>query len=420
MKVVRIFLASANDLHEERNNFVDIISEISVLPALQRNYKLKAVQWERDAYVSGKNANVQKSIEDSVIYEELDIVIIAIHNRIGEGTRKEYEKVRELYNKRGIPKYRIMFRTPDIDENEAESEDLNAIKEELLREGTVTNLYKNISDFKSQLKEYIPIALLEKDNAPNNREVRSTITIYYWWTLVTAAFALVGLFLASKMSFPDEGVNSFSELYILVVQPVVFIGYMGSFAFFQKLMTMLRHVWYSSQWKNNDIYFSFKSILPKYILPVDMKEKFSEIRLGSTLLSSFLLFCALLLFPATQYSLLFVEMATWEVAVGHAHSPPVDKSGFPEAVYTDRSGIKMWLFGLQNEEAKEHKEETNSVIYVYAQGKFGDKSKGFRANLGDEVFLPFQGRIYLLLFSLSCTASLYTIYRLAMYRREFD
>lgn len=214
MKVKRIFLASSNDMHEERAIFQDILDGISETPALKRNYCLKSILWEKHSHVTGKNNSIQKSIDDSVHYDELDIVIIAIRDRIGTGTRMEYEKVRELYNKRGCPKFRIMFRATDTVSNDSDNNEINTFKESLLREGTITNIYEDIGDFKRQLTEYISAALLEKDNSPTPREVNHTTTAYTGWTLITACLAIIGLFFASKMTFPDKGVDSISVLYI--------------------------------------------------------------------------------------------------------------------------------------------------------------------------------------------------------------
>lgn len=418
MKKVRIFLASSNEMQEEREIFPSLLNEINQDPALDRTYMIVPVQWETSAHVVNGEGNIQLNINESVKYDELDVVIIAIQDRIGDGTRKEYHQVRELFIKRQSPKFRIMFRQPNAEADTADLKELAVFKEELLREGTVTNVYRNLDEFKGQLADYLPAVLLGNDNAPSRREVDNCVKIYERWTLVSAILAIAGLFIASKMTFPDVGVSRFSELYILVVQPVLFIGYVGSIAYLHKLLTLLRNVWFSRNWKNDEIYEGFQPILPKYILPESTRVKFSALPLWSTILSSFLLFCSLILIPVTLYSLLFIEMVTWEVAVGHEHTPPADGSIFPDARYRDRGGIKMWLFGLQNEEAKRHHHETNNVIYVYAKGQFG--KEGFRGNLGDEVFLPWQGRIYLMLLVLSCMITVYTIYQLSRYHREFD
>ena len=50
---VKIFLASSNELIEERKEFTNILNELNSQPNISRNFKLVPVRWGKDAFGAG-------------------------------------------------------------------------------------------------------------------------------------------------------------------------------------------------------------------------------------------------------------------------------------------------------------------------------------------------------------------------------
>jgi hypothetical protein len=59
----------------------------------------------------------------------------------------------------------------------------------------------------------------------------------------------------------------------------------------------------------------------------------------------------------------------------------------------------MWPYRFRNPKVVQQYLAHPSTIYVYAEGQFGnpesDFQKPFRWNIGPEVFLPWQPRLYI-------------------------
>ena len=173
-----------------------------------------------------------------------------------------------------------------------------------------------------------------------------------------------------------------------------------------------------------EIYTLFRNLLPPLFLPESIRSRFP-----STFLSNAIPACALFLVfflpVGGQYGCVVTEMLTWQYAITHEWEPIEGNENVVKSKYVD-DHRKLYPFGLQNEDVKlKYKEESGGVIYVHAQGKFGDEKEKcsencFRKNLGPEVFLPYQPMLYIFLMAICVLLAIGVFFRLVNYRVKWE
>jgi hypothetical protein len=137
---IRIFLACSNEMREEIESFADIVRGIGNLPHVRRTHELVPVHWEDSAY-GGNSGEIDETIRHSVDFEGLDLVIVGVWNRLGDGTRGEYELARSLWRVHRRPQVLCYFRQPDEGADPTELQKIQEFKEQLIRDGVVPTGY---------------------------------------------------------------------------------------------------------------------------------------------------------------------------------------------------------------------------------------------------------------------------------------
>jgi len=127
MKTIKIFLASSDELSEERKAFVLILNSIG---KLYKNLKLESIQWETDI-PSGSYQGKEIQTEINPLLKKSDIVILLVYSKLGKFTLEEYELARTK-----VKKLFIYFKTGFSAKNREEN----------------TN-YGNVLEFKEKIEQ---------------------------------------------------------------------------------------------------------------------------------------------------------------------------------------------------------------------------------------------------------------------------
>ena len=83
-KLITCFIASPNDVKEERESIVKVIEQINISLGRQKNFMVKPIRWE-DA-VPGFSTDTQEVINKQLMPEECDIFIGIFKSRMGTPT----------------------------------------------------------------------------------------------------------------------------------------------------------------------------------------------------------------------------------------------------------------------------------------------------------------------------------------------
>jgi hypothetical protein len=412
----RVFLASSSELREERSRFSALVRDIGTLAGLARRVELRPVVWEHDAF--GVGETIHESIKNSTEFQTLDVVVIVVWNRLGDGTLREYSDARSLWNVHKRPLLLAFFRTPSQGADPSGFNDVLRFKERLLQEGVATNEYSTPDEFQQRLREQLPKCV------PMGSSGEPSAFPALRRRFVGTALAGVGLgsasiFLCRTVSFPviDE-----TFVYLVLALPVALalVSAMETW-YYHRVLDSLISIWHSPKYVDQEAYEMFRSLVPRFAIPLQLRKQFPA---GS---SSLWLVCSILmvifLVPLVgQYQCLFEEVLLWEYTVSHEHT--TDSSGRILSRYVDRRRTR-WPFGLQDEAVRAKQREGRArTIYVHAQGAFKksqplSSSEEFRRNLGPEVFLPGQAWLYVILMLLTSAEGGWVFWRLARFPREF-
>jgi len=156
----KIFMASPDDLYEERKIFGEVIEAINRSRGDAEGFHLEAIIWEKYAYPEANNpqAIVNKILDDAAL------VVVAFWNKFGaptkdfpSGTMEEFSRAYEKRKTTGKPSIKIYFRQPDPPKALAQLEELRKILEfkELIKDKTLYKDYLVAQVFKDVLQEHI-------------------------------------------------------------------------------------------------------------------------------------------------------------------------------------------------------------------------------------------------------------------------
>lgn len=413
----RIFLASSAELKVERARFPGLIEEIGARSDIARQFSLRSVVWEHDAF--GVGASIHDTITSSTEFDTLDVVVLVVWNRVGEGTLREYRDARALWNAHRRPALLVFFRQPSPDADAADLERVVAFKRRLLDEGVATNEYRSPAELEQRLREQIPQSLAVVSSSEPTPFVALRRRFLLAAAATTAAAALA-IFLCRTLSFPG-GVTE-RRIYLIIVLPIVLaLGSSLVAWYYHRLLESLKRIWHSPQWTDAQAYEAFRSVVPRPSLPPRLRRQFPA-GWASTTLTVGVLVVILFVPVVGQYQCLFEELLVWEYTVSREFD--VDPAGRVVSRYVDRHR-KPWPFGLQDETVKRrHRERNGGTIYVHAQGKFAagqalEPDQRFRRNLGPQVFLPWQPWVYVMLMAVTLGEGLFTLARLVRLPAEF-
>lgn len=99
MKEIRLFLASSDNLKEERNEVEKFISRLND-DLIQKSTYIKLVIWEK---LSGKFSNQQKQEDFNDEVRKSDIFICLIHDKIGPFSKEEYDAAYDGFKNKSKP-----------------------------------------------------------------------------------------------------------------------------------------------------------------------------------------------------------------------------------------------------------------------------------------------------------------------------
>ena len=87
----RVFLACSRELADERAGFDEAVRRLNDQPQIQRAYTIEPVRWETST--AGFDADgANRAIALEVDFPRLDVIVVAVWNKVGRWTLEEYER----------------------------------------------------------------------------------------------------------------------------------------------------------------------------------------------------------------------------------------------------------------------------------------------------------------------------------------
>lgn len=128
MKTIKIFLASSEELSSERYAFGNLVRRLDDIYE-KRGIRIKIFEWEDyDAAYNGK----RKQDEYNEQLRPCDMFLALFYKKAGRFTMEEFDIAMEEFKKKKSPKIYIYCK--ELQENEAESEELISFKQKMFNE----------------------------------------------------------------------------------------------------------------------------------------------------------------------------------------------------------------------------------------------------------------------------------------------
>ena len=128
MRTIKIFLASSEELAEERIRFGDFIRQLDDTYE-QRGFRIKLSKWED--LPSGDDGK-PKQEEYNAKVRECDMFVSLFYTVAGKYTQEEYAVAKSVQAQRGNPTIYVYYR--ELKEGEKEDPSLTEFKSRLLNE----------------------------------------------------------------------------------------------------------------------------------------------------------------------------------------------------------------------------------------------------------------------------------------------
>lgn len=128
MKTIKIFLASSEELADDRNAFGNLVRRLDKIYE-KRNIRIKLFEWED--YDAAYN-DCRKQDEYNEFIKSSDMFLALFHTVAGRFTIEEFEVATEEFRKHASPK--IYTYCKDLQPNQRESPELTAFKKRLFEE----------------------------------------------------------------------------------------------------------------------------------------------------------------------------------------------------------------------------------------------------------------------------------------------
>ena len=158
MKTINLFLASSNDLEEERNA-IDLMITKEYDHLKKDSIQLKLVRWE-DMLQSFQPTSFQDSINVQLFLCDIFIVLFGI--RIGKFTLEEFEIAYERLKNNQKPNYLFVFFKTGIemdDDIEDDYMEVVKLKKKIKTYEQIYHTYKDINSLKLSIKEQLRLII---------------------------------------------------------------------------------------------------------------------------------------------------------------------------------------------------------------------------------------------------------------------
>lgn len=158
MKTIKIFLASSEELTDDRNAFGNLIRRLNKIYE-ERGIHIDLFEWEDgDAAYNIR----RKQDEYNEMVKVSDMFLAIFHTKAGEFTIEEFDIATEEFRKKATPKVYVYCK--DLKEGEMESQELKEFKERLCKEmGHYWSRYNNRDSM--QLHFVMQLQLVETSGA---------------------------------------------------------------------------------------------------------------------------------------------------------------------------------------------------------------------------------------------------------------
>ena len=159
-KTIKIFLASSNELHDEREKFGNFIRQLDKIYK-GRGMRVKVFEWE-DYDASITDRRTQDKYNEKV--QESDMFVAMFYTKAGKFTIEEFDVAMDEYRKKGFPKVYVYCKV--LNEGEVETPELKAFKYRLNENGN-EQFWANYSNQDSLQLHFIQQFLMV-ENGLNN------------------------------------------------------------------------------------------------------------------------------------------------------------------------------------------------------------------------------------------------------------
>lgn len=360
-------------------------------------------------------------------FNDLDAVIALLWHKAGEGTREEIDSALEQLRENGRPSVFIFRKIAGMHPESREEQALQQYCSGLISNGTVVTEFRETGELTGRvihaLANHFARPAVESPAAFSQLKRAFLVS-----GAISAIFTATTLLVSRIMSFSENNVSFFNVLWILAAPPVLAVMAAITFWLFARLMTGISTAWHSPQYRDQELYQAFRSIIPAHVLPARLRNFYPAGMTGDFL--RWLLLAIMLAGPALgQYEAIFEEILTWEYVVGSDTVPEQPAESARQQDSTVRSAYvdqrnSIWPLGLQDPQVRNHyKNNPNAMIFVHARGKFQDaatlpRNSAWRANTGPQVWMPAQPVIYIGLFLAVVIVIAAAILRLLRIRSE--
>ena len=170
MKTIRIFLASSEELENDRNAFGNLIRKLNKTYQM-RGIELYLFEWE-DYDAAYNNRRKQDEYNEKV--RASDMFLAVFHIKAGRFTLEEFDVAIEEFRRRGLPKSYVYCK--DLKDDEVESQELKEFKERLDNElGHYWSRYSNRDTM--QLHFVMQLQLVEGCNSNSLKVEDGTVVL---------------------------------------------------------------------------------------------------------------------------------------------------------------------------------------------------------------------------------------------------
>ncbi len=128
MKTIKVFLASSEELEDDRNAFGNLVRKLNKTYE-KRGIHLELFEWE-DYDAAFNDRRKQDEYNDEV--RASDMFLAVFHTKAGKFTIEEFDVATEEFRKKGLPKSYVYCK--DLKEGELESQELQDFKKRLFNE----------------------------------------------------------------------------------------------------------------------------------------------------------------------------------------------------------------------------------------------------------------------------------------------
>jgi hypothetical protein len=165
VQILRVVVASPNDVKPERNIVSDIADELNKSTSADHGLRLEVVRWETDTYPGFHPAGPQGLIDPIIDISACDLLIGIFWKRFGtpvndapSGTAHEFRLAYEAWQKNGRPQVMVYFKEkPYFPKSKDETDQWGQVlefKDDFPKEGLWWP-YREKSDFKDLLRAHL-------------------------------------------------------------------------------------------------------------------------------------------------------------------------------------------------------------------------------------------------------------------------